>query len=363
MKIITGNLNRRSTLKLFSAGAATLFTPAIVRHSRAQDMTLNVGDSGGNYLTSFQEAFYTPYEQETGIKVVPIVRRNNPAADFKAQVESNTYTWDLSSAITNDTAALLVDADLLEPLNLSETATSAVPDDMKTEFYIGNSVISFVMAYRTDKYPNGLEGFADIWALDKVPGRRSLRTLARDTVEVVLRADGVQGGKAIYEVLSSEGGWDRVYKKLDEIKHDIAVWYNQSVEATNLLQSGDVDMIPCYSNRAQVAIDAGLPVGYTWNQGFYSLEGWCIPKGSPKADMARKFIEFCLQPERQAVAAALLGNGPTIQDAYKFIDPARAKTLATYAENFKTQAALDPVFWAKEGSAANQRFQEWLVAG
>ena len=41
-----------------------------------------------------------------------------------------------------------------------------------------------------------------------------------------------------------------------------------------------------------------------WNGVFYSLSGRAIPRGTPKADLARQFVASCARPDRQAAATA-----------------------------------------------------------
>ena len=49
------------------------------------------------------------------------------------------------------------------------------------------------------------------------------------------------------------------------------------------------------------------------------MEGWVIPRGNPKADLARRFVKFCANAKRQAEFTPHLAYGPTNPNAYKFI--------------------------------------------
>lgn len=349
--------NRRSVL----AGAGALIAmPSI---ARAQSRALVVADPGGVYSTAFAESYYHPFTQETGISITPVVRRSNPAAEFKAQVDTRNYTWDLTGGITSDVADLLDRQSLLESLDLSGDAMAAIPDEMKNKFYMADNVVTFVLAYRTDKFPKGLQSFADVWDISRFPGRRAMRKLARDMIEIAMRAAGVPGGPEIYRALEAPGGWDRAFAKLDEVKKNVQVWWDSSPQSTQLLQSGEVDICPCFNARAQTAADAGAPVAISWNGGFYSLSGWAIPKGTPKADLARQFVSFCARPDRQAAVTRLLPNGPTNPAAYKFIDKTIAAKLPTFPDNLRQTARLDDGFWGRNKAMSDRRFNEWLLQG
>jgi putative spermidine/putrescine transport system substrate-binding protein len=86
-----------------------------------------------------------------------------------------------------------------------------------------------------------------------------------------------------------------------------------------------------------------------------------IPKGSPKAELARKFIRFCMRPEQQAIYSNSVANAPTNQDAYKFISPDRATLLATSPENIKGLVPTDAAWWATNRDQVQERFQDWLL--
>lgn len=360
--VINKQTSRRNVLKAASVAAAGLMMPAIWQRSVAAE-TLTVSDPGGVYTTAWKEAYYDPFTEETGITIIPVVRRSNPSAEFKAQVETQNYNWDVSGGINSDVADLLVEAQLVEPLDLTGPDMSAIPADMKNEFYFADSVVTFLLAYRADKFQTPLTSFADLWDLEKFPGRRGLRRLGRDMIEIALRADGVQGGPEIYKVLESPEGWDRAFKKLDEIKPQINVWWDSAAQSAQLLQNGEVDICPTFNARAQSAANAGAPVRITWNGGFYSATGWCIPKGAPKADAGRQFVKFCARADRQAAFTTLLPNGPSNPEAYKFIDEKLAAQLPTFPANLEQTTRVNDEFWGKNKAMADRKFNEWLLKG
>lgn len=355
-------VHRRVILKSLSLATLSFAMPAIVRQAQAAERLI-VSDPGGVYTTAWSQSYYKPFTEETGVEVVPVARRANPAAEFKAQVETRNYNWDVSGGVNSDVAQLVASQNLTEPLDLSGEAMQQIPDSMKTQSYLADSIVTFLLAYRKDTYPNGLNSFADIWDLKQYPGRRSLRRLARESIEIALRADGVRGGDEIYKVLSNEEGWKRAFAKLDEIKPHIQVWWDSSPQSAQLLQNGEVDICPTFNARAQAAATGGAPVAINWNQGFYSATGWCIPKGTPKADIARKFVQFCARPDRQAAATTMLPNGPSNPKAFDFIQQDKAKMLPTYPDNLKQTAAVNDVFWSENKETSDRRFNEWLLKG
>ena len=96
----------------------------------------------------------------------------------------------------------------------------------------------------------------------------------------------------------------------------------------------------------------GRRSGIEWNGNMRSNEGWCILKGSPRADLCRRFIEFAVTAERQAAFTPWVCASPTIPRALDFIAPERARLLPDFHRAGSVTA--DSVYWsvAKEGLKA-----------
>ncbi len=83
----------------------------------AQDKVVNVLDWGGAYGQSHKVAFNTPFEEQTGIKVM-VSDADNPATPIKAMVEAGNVTADVASVEYAD-AVRMCDEGLLEQIDPS----------------------------------------------------------------------------------------------------------------------------------------------------------------------------------------------------------------------------------------------------
>ncbi len=350
-------LSRRRFLQGTVAGAAVLGFPAIVRS--AGERKIVTRDPGGPFTKGFGEAFYEPFKKATGITVVGIQGQHEPTGMMKAMVETKNYTWDMG-LLSKSSHQSLVNIDYLEPIapaggpgpNLSK-----IPENMRTEFLMGTDVYATLLAYRTDtmgKTP--LKGWKDFWDIANFPGSRSLRKHPFDTLEQALLADGVAPDQ-LYPI-----DFDRAFKSLDKIKEHIDVWWTGGAQTSQLLKAGEVDILPTWNGRAQVAIDDDAPVKLVWNQALWTYEGWSILKGTPNADLCREFIEFCATGEAQARYTPHVAYGPTSPDAYNHVDPERAKVLPTNPEYFKNMIEVNTDFWGKNKDTASERFNAWLLS-
>lgn len=357
MSAIKG-ISRRSVLKSASAAAAGLALPMVWTGNRAFGAErITVSDVGGAVGDAIKQAFYLPFEQETGIQVVGVAHDPDPVTQFKLLVDAKSYIWDVAMVTQDHVVRLTTPDNYLEPLNVpAEEAADLLPG-MLTDNWMGFSVFGIVMAYRTDtmgEHPP--TGWRDYWNSAAFPGRRGLYKSPWGVLEMALIADGVSP-KALYPL-----DVDRAFAKLDEIRPDVAVWWGSGAQNTQTLQNGEVDLSDTWTSRASTAIASGAPVKIVWD-GLYSVDGWSIPAGTPRADLAREFVRFCMRPEQQAIYASLSKNGPSNTRAFEHISPEHAAVMPTAKENFQRLGELDSAWWGENYDAMAERFQEWLLLG
>jgi putative spermidine/putrescine transport system substrate-binding protein len=338
-----------------AAVGATMPTawPGAARSAAGQQIT--VADVGGAIADALRVAFYEPFEKETGIRVVNVAHESDPVTQFKVLVDVGSNLWDVCMVTPDDVARLTEGKNYLEPLMIDKPAGNDLVPGSFAPNWFGFSVYAVVMAYRSDVYKtNPPKDWADFWETTKYPGRRGLCRNPRGVLEAALLADGVPPGD-LYPLDTK-----RAFAALDKVRPHVAVWWTSGSQNTQILQSGEIDMTDTWSGRASAAIDSGAPVQIVWN-GFYSIDGWSIPRGTPKLKQARDFIHFCMDPRRQAVYSSKVANGPVNLKAYDFIDPDRAKLLPTYPENLKGLTLRNFDYWSKNYVSLSERFHEWLL--
>jgi putative spermidine/putrescine transport system substrate-binding protein len=347
--------SRRQVLKAGATLALAFGMPTVVR---AADRQIVVSDPGGPYTVAYRKAFYDPFEQATGIKVVSVARESQPVAQFAAMVKTRNYLWDATILTISADIPYLESAGFLEPIGLdAKDFPDLIPEALTPDF-LGLDVYSTILAYRTDTLGagKGPQSWADFWNVEKFPGRRCLRRSPLDTLEQALMADGV----ALDQLYPLDV--DRAFKSLDRIKPHIDLWWTSGAQAMQAIQSGEVDMISTWNGRAQAAIENGAPVQVVWNQGLYSIEGWAIPKGTPRAELAKQFVRFCADAKRQADFTDTLAYGPTNRKAFDSIPAERAALLPTAPQNLKNMRLPSPSWWAENRAAVTERFNAWILS-
>ncbi len=354
MTKVHSGFSRRDFVKA-TAGALSLAQAGTLTF--AQDKRIIVSDPGGPYAAAYRRAFYDPFEKATGIKVVNVAREAQPVAQISAIVKSKNYMWDVTTLTLSADIPYLESQNLLEPIGLKPSDYPELMPEAITANWLGVDIYSTVLAYRTDKYPNGApKNWADFWNVEKFPGRRCLRRSPIDTLEQALMADGVPVDQ-LYPL-----DVDRAFRSLEKIKKHISIWWTSGAQAMQAIQNGDVDMISTWNARAQTAIENGAPVKILWTEGLYSIEGWGIPRGTPRAELAKQFVRFCADAKRQAEFTSDLAYGPTNKKAFDFIPAQRADILPSAPANIRNMALPSPDWWAKNRQAVTERFNNFIIS-
>ena len=155
-----------------------------------------------------------------------------------------------------------------------------------TAIGIAQNILGTALCYRSDKYPSGgPKSWADFWDVKKFPGARSLcLNDSPRTLIFALLADGVPRDQ-LYPL-----DIDRAFKKLDQIKPHIKVWWREGTQSQQLIRDGEVDMMSIWNARASELKQQGVPVEVVWNGAVRSTSTWGVLKGAPNRKLAWEFI-------------------------------------------------------------------------
>lgn len=333
-------------------GAAALAAPAIA-YGQAQRFVIR--DPGGAWGDAARAAFYQPFRAETGIEVVAVTSAADPISQVKSIVDTKSYIWDATN-VTVSVHDVLGGQGYLEEIQWSGPEMANLIPKARGKWFMGVDVFAVVYGYRTDRMRGKTPaGWADFWDVKNFPGRRGLRKSPVDTFEQALLADGVAPAQ-LYPL-----DVDRALRKLDQIRNDVGVWWTGGAQATQALSTGEVDLCASWNSRIQTSIDDKVPAQIAWDQALYSVEGWAILKGTPRADLVQRFIRFCADPKRQAEFVKRVPFGPTNPGAYQFVEKARAESLPTAPGRIEKLVYQDPAYWGQNQERLLERFNAWLL--
>ena len=350
---------RRRLLQQAGAAAATaaLGPLLITERTIAQTRTLYVNSWGGSYTAAQDAAYFKPFTAASGIQI----RVVTPVSygKIKAQVQTRRYEFDMTS-INSMQWLRATREGLGEPIDWSVVNKDRIPPNaiVADGFGIAQNILGTALCYRTDRYPGGgPKSWADFWDVKKFPGARSLcLNNSPRTLIFALLADGVPLER-IYPL-----DIDRAFKKLDQIKPHVKVWWREGTQSQQLIRDGEVDMMSIWNARATELKQAGVPIELVWNGAVRSTSTWCVLKGAPNRKLAWEFIEFASQAKPQAEFNTRLFYGPIHPDAYELIPREIAVQLPTYPENLAVSIKEDDQWEADRISQIEERFNHWLAS-
>ena len=338
----------------------------------AEAQTLTVVSYGGSYGRSVERAWVEPFMAETGIDV-RMEDYNGGLAQMRAQVESGNVFWDVVDLVTPE-AVRACDEGLLEFVTLDELPASAdgtpvsedFPPDSRSECSGGGLVSATIVAYDNRQFPGErptrLEDFFD---LERFPGRRGMRRVPIVNLEFALLADGVPLDR-VYSTLDTDEGIARAFAKLDTIKDEIVFW-EAGAQPPQMLADGEVVMTTAYNGRifnAQVLEDQ--PFTIVWDGQVQETSGPGIVLGTPRLEIARRFIAFVSRPESLAGISKHISYSPTRHSANALVSThletgiEMAPHMPSAPANMERALISSWLWWADNGDEMNERFAVWL---
>lgn len=351
------SISRRETLAGMAAlGALTTAPAAFGQAAPPKPDRIVVNASGGAQAAALRKSFYGEFETRFGIKVVD----SSPPdlGKLKAMVTSGNVEWTLTE-LTIEDAYRAEKESLLDPIDHKIVDLSRFPELLRTRKYIfTRSVYSTVMGYRTDLWPagKGPQSWADFWDVAKFPGPRTMQNKGVDNLEFALLADGVTIDK-LYPL-----DIDRAFKKLDQIKKHVAVWWSTGAQSAQLLIDKECVLGTAWNGRYFAAIQQGAPIHIEWNQGGIKESAFVIPKGAKDAYWAQQMFSVMTDPKLQAIYANIVTYPGLNLDSPQFVDPKIAPFLPTYKEHLPRQFWQNVEWWLENGKAVEERWSKWVIS-
>jgi putative spermidine/putrescine transport system substrate-binding protein len=347
-------ISRRTFFKGAALGGVALAAPAVVTgRAVAADKELTITSWGGDYHKSVQEVFVDPFTAETGIKVTLV--DNGDMAKVKAQVLSNSVTWDIIDAPAAFATSGAKDK-LWEELDASLVATTDLLEK-PNPFYMPLYLYSGGILWDSKRNPDGKHpvDFAGFYDVEKFPGRRCMRALAPETLEAALIADGV-APKDLYPL-----DVERAFAKLDKLKPHVSKFASSTPEQVTSVSQNEADFSYSYYNRVKGAQTGGAALDFSFQQTCNSLDFFAVPKGTKNKEAAMKFIAFCLRQDRQTAWAL---RGYYLPNNLKSIDEIKASPNGGFLPDLKNgkNVVINAEWWGDNYNAVQKRYSEWIIS-
>ena len=193
-----------------------------------------------------REAWFNIVEKELGITIKEDT--TSGVADIRAQVASGRPTWDLSTQGAH-TCGILEKEGKLEKLDAGHRQRrrrAEGPEDRLLD-------LADRLFHRHRLAHEGLRRqeasrLGSLLGHQELPGSALHARHPIYNLEAALIADGVPMDK-LYPI-----DVDRAFKKLEELKPHVLVWWNSGAQSAQILQDGEVDMVGAWNGRIQAAM-------------------------------------------------------------------------------------------------------------
>ena len=350
---------KRRTMILAGMGLAL---PAIGARAQALENTLVVRTTGGVFEAALKRNFFDPFTRATGTRIVPVATSyGEMIAKTVAMHKANAVEWDIISPqifeLENLSEYLLDLGDCGQMPNVAAQGVPGACVRWGVHYLTGGNVLTWNTETLRDKAPRS---WADFWDVQKFPGRRALPSYGNpwnNSLALALLADGVAPANLFPMDL------DRAFRKLDEIKPHIAVWWKTGAQSQQILRSGEVDMTMMWSGTAFATKRAGVPIAWTYTQAIADLAAWAILRGAPHPNAAKAFIKFYMtNPEAHAAFSREMGYATSNKGGLALLPPETSNELVSTPEALAGLVRMDANWVEANRAATLDRWNRWIAA-
>lgn len=308
---------------------------------------------GGLTDEAMEKAWFKPFEEETGAKIV--LESPTNYAKLQAQVQSGSVSYDLV-----DGDAFVMDpkcGEEWEEMNLPNLKYVAEKYQPESKCTSPDFVYSYVIGYSQSDFPNGgPETCEDFFDTEKFPGKRQIWSYyygaAPECAAVAAGADPRNPYPLDTDALLAE---------IERIKGDISVFETGS-QAADAMQNNDAAM-GIYTPRMLVEgeeLGADWKVAHGWSSTASGSFG--IPKGAPHREAAEELLNYIYKPENNR---RFYEEIPTLGSPEEYLPP-QAKSMDPWLVSGSKQllgvgSIVDWAWWAENDATFSEQWESAIT--
>src|SRR4051794_3953238 len=314
--------------------------------------TVRVCSYGGAFQAAQRQAYFKPFEELSGIKVVE--SEGPDIAKVKAMVDTGNVEYDVGEFDRASVINLSRKGDYWEPIDYSLFDADNIDAGFRAKESVAMLPYGQIIGYRTDAF-KGKEpkDNPDLWDVANFPGSRCLQAGSgglEPDLEVALMASGVPKEK-VYPI-----DIDKAFASLAKIKPHVDKWWTAGAQPAQLLNDKEVTMATAWNGRIYTIQQNGAPVKAIWNNQLLRTDVWAIPKGAPNKENAQKFTAFITMATPQARLSYIIPYGFVNNKSAALMPPERLTQLPTAPDIKKDLLVYDTAWWADNRDAVLARW-------
>ena len=358
-KILQWHLLKGTAALAVSAVVATfalaVYSPGAHAHHGANELIF-AGCSEGTWRENLKFAFFEPFEKETGTKVVCVSAGvAERLTKIAAMQQVGKVEWDMIPSREGQIRAQRANFETLDCSKIKPGAR-VLPNTCRDFAYLslltGNPVVVSDKAYPPGK-PRPAT-WADFFDVQKFPGVRGMPSYGSPEIALMmaLLADGVPADKLFPLDV------DRAFRKLDQLKPHVGLWWKSGSSVVNAFRSGEIAMSWVWIGTSVIVQNEKIasPVPTLATE---ELSYWAVLKNAPHKENAIKFIEFFTK-NKEALAEFTRREGyltPSIEANALLSSADRAKLGADHIASY---VKINEEWVTQNRPAIVDRWNQWV---
>jgi putative spermidine/putrescine transport system substrate-binding protein len=311
------------------------------------------GDENSEYLNAQIGAIFEPFQRLTG---ATIRTARTDLDELRLQVDQAEVFWSVCDVPAEEVLPL-ANSGVIDEIDYSAVDANGLFVPFVLSHGVGVSLFATALAYQESAFVDtGVpRGWEDFWDLTKFPGFRGFQESPIGTLEFALLANGV----ALDELYPLDV--DLAFRRLDEIVEQIALWWRQGAQPTQMIAAGDLAMVAAWHDRILTLVEGGATVNLVWDRSQINGDCWVVPNGAPEREVAMDLVNFATRPEVCAAFARLFPFGPMHSGAYALLDESFEASRPGGPGIVDQQFAIDLEWWFPNREPLVDRFEDWLA--
>ncbi len=317
--------------------------------------TLTFVSYGGVYQDG-QLAALEDFVAKSGVKLLS----DGPTelAKIQAQVESGNVMWDVVD--TGDFMPYVHCGTLFQKLDFSKLDISHIPEGQVGDCSVPAMNYAVMFLYKKETYPEGgPENWTDFFDTEKFPGTRAVPGYADAEgymIELPLLADGIAQADMFPPDI------DRALNKWRGMRDNgnLILW-TTGAESTQLMESGEADMVIAWSGRGMAALENGAEYVPVWQDWVVVKDQMTIPVGAADPDAAHALINAYLGKRAQEIMTEQTSYSPIHNDAQPEVDELTAQFLTNTPEKQAMAYNQNISYWVENYDALSEKWAEFIA--
>jgi putative spermidine/putrescine transport system substrate-binding protein len=328
-----------SSMRSWSIGKLVVVVTAMVAGlaplaASAQQQPLRISVWGGSWRDFVADIIGKRFTAETGVPVEYVtggtIDRLTRAQQSKDKPETDIVFT------TSHVGWLYANSGLYERLDMAKLANAnrLFPEAVISPFHLGLWSYVYTIGVRPDLLPAGvkIESWADLWnpAL-----KNSIGLPDFDPSHIIYASTILSGGKGATD-------WTTGQKRLLDLRPNIRAHYTNDATSQQMIGDGTTPIQVMLSGNAYHMMSQGVKINLIVPKegAVIGVDTVAINRGSPRIDLAYRWINIALDPQVQTEISNRQRMGPTVTETK--IDPkiTALPGFFTSATQWKSQALV-----------------------